>query len=559
MCAVGVNGGGAGPESVRGWQKCCFVMDALGKMNDFATRISEFTVLLFPREWVNAALMFALMSTWAVIALFIYMNRTSRKPHFSLWTVAWMFYAVYLAASIGLEQSPDSSFLVMVQRASIGVGALFMFWGSFQLTGQPRDARELKMASLMMVVWSCVAAYVVRDRLWITVPVFVLLAGAGAYTGALYLLRRKRYRGGSVLGAGFMSWGLLLLAFPLFDRSTTLMTIGYFASAILSVVIAMGMIVEQEVSLSEQNYRVLFDWASDSIFLLDLKTLHVIDANWSAQRLADRNLAKLQGMDFLELCPDLRKEENGTLDCAKMFAAMYRQSTEFRLLRPNRTWVQCEGTANVAHSHKRPVLQISVREVTERKKVELQLRQAEKLSAMGRLMAGVAHELNNPLAVVMGYSELLMRQENIDGKVKGDLKTIFRESERAGKIVGELLKFVRPCEPMKVAADINRLVANVLEARESFFKAAGVQLAKSLAPQLSKTKADPDQIEQIVTNLVTNATHAMAEHKGTRVLKVATEEDGLFVRITVADTGPGIPKEILPRIFEPFFSTKSLG
>ena len=135
--------------------------------------------LLFPPEWVRAALVLALISIWVVISAFAYLNRTTKKPYFNLWTAAWMFYSLYLAAAIGLEESPDTLFLVMVRRACIGISALFMFWGSFQLTGHSRSQRELAWATVMMVLWSCVAAYQIRDRLWVTLPVFVLAGGGG--------------------------------------------------------------------------------------------------------------------------------------------------------------------------------------------------------------------------------------------------------------------------------------------------------------------------------------------------------------------------------------------
>ena len=96
----------------------------------------------FPPEWIKSALVLALITVWMVIGLFTYMNYSTRRPHLSLWTVAWMFYSVYLAASIGLEESPHTPFLLMASRACIGISALFMFWGSFQLSEvEARPAR----------------------------------------------------------------------------------------------------------------------------------------------------------------------------------------------------------------------------------------------------------------------------------------------------------------------------------------------------------------------------------------------------------------------------------
>src|SRR5437870_4042930 len=99
-------------------------------------RVANVVDLLFPAEWVKAALVLALFSTCVVVGLFAYLNYHTKKAYFSLWTVAWMFYAVWLAACIGLEESPDVPLLVMVRRACIGISALFMFCGSVHLTGR---------------------------------------------------------------------------------------------------------------------------------------------------------------------------------------------------------------------------------------------------------------------------------------------------------------------------------------------------------------------------------------------------------------------------------------
>ena len=158
----------------------------------FNLSLSDQYILLFPPEWIKSALVLALITVWMVIGLFTYMNYSRRRPHLSLWTVAWMFYSVYLAASIGLEESPHTPFLMLISRACIGISALFMFWGSFQLTESKRDQRELGLGTVMIVIWSYFAAYRVEGGgLWLTLPVFVLLAWAGVYTGVLYIDRKS--------------------------------------------------------------------------------------------------------------------------------------------------------------------------------------------------------------------------------------------------------------------------------------------------------------------------------------------------------------------------------
>jgi two-component system NtrC family sensor kinase len=515
----------------------------------------------FPVEWTNAVLILALMSIGMVLVLFAYLNHRTKRPCFSLWIVSWTAYAGYLAAAIALQESPEFPVLVMMRRCCIGVSALYMFYGSFYLAGRPRALRELNFATGMLVVWSAVAAFVVRDRFWITMPVFTLLAAAGIYTGVAYLLRRKTYHGATILGIGFLLWGAHLLAFSYTEGSQLLTTLEYFLTAVLTIMIVIGMIVEREVTIAEQCYRVLFDSASDAIFVIDLVQYRIMEANTSALRLTKRSVLDVVGRPFVELCPSLQSVEATAvqMDGIKLFNAVLRPFNEVPIVKGDGTTVNCEGDATLVQWRQRPALQVNLMDVSERKKVGEQLRRAEKLSALGQLIAGVAHELNNPLAVVIGYSQLLAEKNGLDKEAVDNIHRIHHESERASRIVRDLLSFARPSEPQKKAVDINRLVASVLETQEANLQAAGIQLEQRLASDLSTTMADPGQIEQVLVNLVGNAIQALSGRANPRVLTIRTEEVGNYIRIIVADNGPGIPRDILGRIFDPFFTTKPLG
>lgn len=514
---------------------------------------------IFPPEWVKAALVLALISAWVLISLFYYLNRHTRKQYFSLWTVAWMLYSVYLAAAIGLQEHPGVPWLVMARRTCIGMAALFMFWGSFQLANNPRPWRELKLGCVMIGIWSAIAAFMVRDAFWITMPVFALLAGAGVYTSASYFRKRKQYRGATIMAWGFLLWGAHLLLFPLMDRSPVLEAGLYMLSATLALAIAVGMIVEQEVTIAEQSYRQLFDSASDGIFLVDMLSLRVIEVNRAGLRLMQRQRINLVGAHFLEFCPSLGQAGGSVVDNQKLFQAVFKPYTEFKINRADGKLLVCEGELNLVQWHHRSAFQINVRDVTERKQVGQQLQRAEKLSALGQLIAGVAHELNNPLAVVMGYAQVLSRRPGVDDKTSRDILRMQHETERAASIVRDLLSFARPSEPHKTKVNINHLVLNAIESRSADLQAAGVEVVNALAHNLPATKADSHQIEQILSNLVGNAIDAMAGVTSRRALRLTTETNGLFVRVTVADNGDGISTEQITRIFDPFYTTKSPG
>jgi two-component system NtrC family sensor kinase len=515
----------------------------------------------FPVEWTTAVLVLALMSTCMVLALFAYLNYRTKKPYFNFWIAAWTFYAVYLAAAIGLQESPDMPLFVMARRSCIGLSALFMFWGSFHLSGRPRKLRELQWGTGMIVLWSAVAAFVVRDRFWITIPVFVLLAAAGVYTGMEYLRRRKTYHGAKILSIGFLLWGAHLVAFPYMEGSQGLMALGYVVTAVLTTMIVIGMILEREVVIAEQNYRVLFDSTSDPIFLVDLLTQQIVDANAAALRLTKRPALDLLGRPFIEICPSLRDDgaTAASTDRLRLFNALFRPFSEFPIARANGTTVNCEGDTSLVQWHQRSVLQVNVRDVSERKKAGQLLRRAEKLSALGQLIAGVAHELNNPLAVVMGSSQIISKRTGLDDKTRNEVQRILHESERASKIVNDLLAFARPSDPQKTAVDINRLVSGVLEAQAAIIRAAGIKLKSQLASDLPDTMADQNQIEQVLVNLISNAVQAMSTSTIPKALTISTEDNGCYIRIAVADNGPGITEDVIGKIFDPFFTTKPLG
>jgi len=516
--------------------------------------------LLFPVEWTRAALVLALMSAWVVIALFVYLNRHTRKPYFYLWTVGWIFYSVHLAAAIELAESPDLPFLVMARRACIGIGALFMFWGSFQLMYVPRNMRELKLASVMIVVWSAVAAYWIRERLWITAPVFVLLGSAGVYTGLIYWWRRKRYHGAKILGTGFLLWGLNLIAFPVLDLSPTTRAISYVASAVLSVMIAIGMVVEEQVTSAEESFRAMFDANKDAVFLLDLWSLKIADANRRALELTQRSLVELIGSGFTVICPSLCKD--GSLNTAnneQLLKTMCKPFVEFPILRANGEQVLCEGEVTAVEWQRQRLLQVNVRDTSERGAAGPQLHHTEKLSALGVLVASVANRLNNHLGVVTAYVQLLTLQQTADEKTRQRVERIAKEIKQAASNVRDLLAFAQPNAPQRMSCDINQLITQVIETRATDFRMAEIQVEMKLDTSLQRAGVDASQIEQVFENLLNNAAEAMMGRTEKRLLTISTRDCGNAIRILVADSGKGIASKDVKEIFDPFFSTKLQG
>ena len=199
------------------------------------------------------------------------------------------------------------------------------------------------------------------------------------------------------------------------------------------------------------------------------------------------------------------------------------------------------------------------RDITGRKTLEQQLQLAGRLAAVGELAAGVAHELNNPLASVQAYAQLLNERDDLDEMSKSDIATIYREAQRAARITGNLLSFARKHKPEKHLISLNEVIEKSVELHAYRMKVNNIEVMADLYPELPMVMADFDQMQQIFVNIITNAEQAMTEaHKG-GILNIRSEKANGVIRVSFSDDGPGIPEENLNRIFDPFFTTKDVG
>src|SRR6266699_983628 len=203
---------------------------------------------------------------------------------------------------------------------------------------------------------------------------------------------------------------------------------------------------------------------------------------------------------------------------------------------------------------------VMVEDVTEQQALETQLVQSEKLAAVGQLVSGVAHELNNPLTSIAGLSEFLLEQKELGKKDRGHLQVIQDQAERAGRIVRNLLTFARKGSGEQLPVDLNDVIRRTLSLTSYDMKLNDITVTRELSGALPDVFGDRHGLQQVVLNLVTNAAHAVAENprERPREITVSTWFDGQ-VHLRVADTGPGIPDEIAQSVFTPFFTTKEPG
>jgi signal transduction histidine kinase/ActR/RegA family two-component response regulator len=274
---------------------------------------------------------------------------------------------------------------------------------------------------------------------------------------------------------------------------------------------------------------------------------------------------QLQAMDTFgdleELIAPRFRNPEGFAAPWKLFAAGDEQPghDELEMLRPAR---------RVLERFARPVLDPAglrmgwlelYYDVTGERQIQSKLLQTEKMAAVGQLVSGIAHELNNPLTSIMGYGQLLLGH-GLNPSQFSEASKIFHEAERARRIVKNLLYFARENEPERTRVDLNEIVERTLALRSYELKVEDILIECDLSPNLPQTMADPYQLQQVVLNLLVNAEQALLQGRGKGRVRIRTQAaEGNRIAVEVSDDGPGIPRGIVSRIFDPFFTTKPSG
>ena len=214
--------------------------------------------------------------------------------------------------------------------------------------------------------------------------------------------------------------------------------------------------------------------------------------------------------------------------------------------------------AQIASAIERSLLYEETRQAYEDlRRTQEQLLHSEKMAAVGQLISGVAHELNNPLTAILGYSQLLTSSGQIGPQAVEYSEKLYKQAQRTHRIVQNLLSFARQHKPERIAVGINQVVEDTLALRDYDLRTGNIQVHLDLAPNLPATSADPHQLQQVFLNIVNNAVDAILEHaeQGSIWVRTGLESDRFFVEFT--DSGPGVHDA--SRVFDPFYTTKPVG
>jgi PAS domain S-box-containing protein len=233
---------------------------------------------------------------------------------------------------------------------------------------------------------------------------------------------------------------------------------------------------------------------------------------------------------------------------------------EFHKLHRDGTWRLLRATARPLHDERGRTVGViaSLRDITEHARMQQQLIQSERLAAMGQMIAGVAHELNNPLTAILGVTEI-MHEQTSNETARRHLELASRQARRAAHIVQSLLFFSRPATPRKALLHLSDLLQRTLQLQERSLKNNHVQVDFVPRAELPTVLGDANQLTQVFLNLITNAEQAIREVRQKGTLRIRLGMVGERALITFQDDGVGIRREVLPRIFDPFFTTKRPG
>ena len=315
--------------------------------------------------------------------------------------------------------------------------------------------------------------------------------------------------------------------------------------------------------LAEAELRTLLEWVEQGVVLYDAeRRIRAMNSRFVQIAGLDPSQAgRLQTLEALieqvsSLAADPEALARRWSELARTQEGGVRE--ELQLARP---------VPRILERAARPVLDASgqcvgwleiYRELTAQRVFESRLLQAEKLAALGRMVSEVAHELSNPLTSILGYAQrLLLRRDAPQGE---EVQKIYQEAERAGRILRQLLQSSREVHPERKRVALNAIVLRALELQRLGMPAEQIRLEVELDPAAPPLIGDPDQLQQVVMNLVANAQQAIEHSRSRGLIRVTTQRTGEGqVRLEVADDGPGIPAALLARIFDPFFTTKPPG
>jgi PAS domain S-box-containing protein len=308
---------------------------------------------------------------------------------------------------------------------------------------------------------------------------------------------------------------------------------------------------------SEQQFRLIVEAAPNGMLLVD-ESGTIVMVNASALHQFGYKRGELLGKSVEMLIPgpsrSVHQQYRAGFIKTPQARAMGGRRELFGLRKDGSEFAVEIGLTPI-QTTKGPGVVASIVDISERKRLEMQLRRTERLAELGTLASGMAHEIGTPMNVILGRAEYLLQRAADEGMKKG-LATIITQVERITKVMNQLLAFARRRTPERRAVDLGEIVDDSLEMFQERIAQCRITVEKTIESSLPPVCADRDQLIQVFINLLMNSIHAMPEGGQ---LRLSLDRESSYARLGVSDTGHGMPEEIRSKIFEPFFTTKDFG
>lgn len=471
--------------------------------------------LVFPEAYVPAAMMVSLLSVWMLVGLFFYLNQYTKREYFTIWTVAWLFYALWLTLSLEavktkIHDPTLAQVIFVLKQWCVAISAVFLLWGSLRFLNLVVRQTLLGLFMFFLLVWTAVSPQALaQNHLGIELPVFMLIGLSSIFGGVCFFRLRKKmpFVGAGMLSIGFMLWGLYLFSYPFAELYQDLTGAAFFIAAVLQLFIAVSMVV-----------------------------LVLEEARYSAERVIDEIATVRSEKEALQV---------KMLSAEEQCRNLYDQ-------------VRLAAGLQTAYEELRRTQQVVV--------------QQERLRALGQMASGIAHDINNALSPITAYSELLLNKRDISAETTREyLQSINKSGVDIAHIVARMREFYRrreDSEPL-TKVSINEIVKEVIGLTRPRWRdvcqreGVSINIKPEFEADMPGIMGDPSELREALINLIFNSLDAMPYGGTIQLITRSVSKPGnkgdageRALQVEVRDDGVGMDEKTRRRCLEPFFSTK---
>ena len=539
-------------------------------------------------EWLFPSIVATFAGTLVLTATYFYLYTHDRQKFLLIWGVGWLIYATRFAFMLLIvsEVFKESNPLLLIanQLCSL-ISGLILLHGTFVFTDK-KTPKHWYVFTIVAALWILASSYFKLSFLWVTLPTYLFLGIIYIWTGIVFLKDASAQEAGkTITGWTFILWGIHKMDYPFLRPIAWFAPWGYLMGATMEIIVALGMLIiyfnnsreelqksKEKLKESEAYLRTLIETIPDLIWLKDPEGVYLA-CNLKFERFFGAKQADILGKtdyEFVdkELADFFRKKDKIAMAAGKPSLneeeITYADDGHRELL---------ETIKTPAFDHDGNLIGVLgvARDITNRKKMEMELAQSHKMEAIGTLAGGIAHDFNNILAAILGYADMAMDDTPDHSPAKYQIKQVLKAGNRAKDLVQHILSFSRKEAKERSPVSIHLLVQDALKLLRASIPTT-IEIKQNIEPTCGNILAEPTQIHQVIMNLCTNAAQSMDEDGGVMEVGLTSVQlsfddlanepklkPGPYVQLTIKDSGIGIDHRYLDKIFDPYFTTKEVG